>query len=136
MKKYLTNAGYVLIGLVLCWVIFIDHRPKEYVEIIGSFEMYEVIESGRLGRLRHDRIYIREHPKFFTLERNGKSYSQIEKFFETLSIQTPVSLTIEEGVLSDKEHSHMVYKIIVNDSVIFDRTQENTLISKTINLTL
>ena len=127
-KKTKQNISKVLtiIGLTaLCYLVFIDHRPTEYYEVSGSFKKYEIVPSlTRKRRFRHH-IYIYEHPRFFSLEKNGKNYKRLERFFKNLPRNTPISLFIDSKSKDDSLYSAVVYKIIVNDSTVFDRMRIN-----------
>ncbi len=133
-KKNISKA-FTIFGLIgLYYIIFVDHRPKEYDKILGSFSKFEY--KAKRGRYSHRvaKIKLEEHPSWYHLEKNGKSYGQIAKYFKNVPSQTPVTLLIDNEVISDKEHSHIVYQIVVNDSVIFDRMREDASILNTIKL--
>lgn len=136
-KKTKENISkvFTILGVIgLCYLIFVDRRPKKYVEIVGLFDKYDVKEkSGRYGT-RHDNILINEHPTWFNLERNGRSYHKIEKYFSTTSKSTRITLVIDENEKNDTIHSRLVYRILVNDSVIFNRMQEDAVVTETISL--
>lgn len=118
----------------LCYLIFVDHRPKEYDKVIGSFSKYE--HKAKRGRYSHrvSKIKMEQLPSWFHLEANGQSYGRVAKYFETVPYQTPVTLLVEKGAFSDQSTTYTVFKIIVNDSAIFNRVQEDAIISKTISL--
>lgn len=111
-----------------------DQRPTEYDKVVGSFDEYKYkSRQGRHGT-RTAKLKITQHPSWFHLEANGKSYDKIAKFFETVPVQSQVTLLLEKGIILDKEHSHIVYQIIVNDAIIFDRLRDDAIISDSINL--
>lgn len=117
----------------MCYVIFVDHRPKKYDKVIGSFSHNEY-KARRKHSSRVAKIQIFQHPQWFHLEANSKSYGRIMRFFETTPKRAPITLLLEKGAIRDLEHSNIVYKIIVNNSVIFDRVREDAIINETISL--
>ncbi|MGB0850075.1 MAG: hypothetical protein ACPGTP_02410 [Bacteroidia bacterium] len=133
-KKNISKV-FTIIGLIgLCYIVFVDHRPKEYIEITGSFEkFYTKVGRGRYGR-RTDKINIKEHPKWFILTKNGSGYVGTEKYFKSKRPGLTVTLIVDTESLRDTIHSYRVYRISVNDSIIFNNVPEDAVINKTVDL--
>ncbi len=70
----------------------------------------------------------------FHLAKNGTNYARVRTYLSKLEKGVSVTLFVDKEFLTDSIHSFGVYKIIVNDSVIFDRVQEEAIISETISL--
>ena len=133
-KRNITKVVTILGLIALCYIIFIDYRPQTYVELKGSFYKYEMVSSLTRKRRFHHHIYINEYPKLFSLEKNGKGYNRLNQYFKKVLPGTSVSLYIDENAINDTTHSRVVYKILVNDSTVFDRMQEDATVSKSISL--